>query len=233
MISVKPAGGPRRLQEALKGRCLYLMVSLLALLVLHPFFPAGPVGTTLLLVLNSATLIAGVYAVSDTRRHLVISLAIGIPWFVSAWSNLILGAGTLTVLTLVLTIVFYAFALLRVLAYVLRTSPVTRDKIHGAVSVYLLMGVVWASCYSLVHTLQPGAFFVDELHSPDGVLAFADFVYFSFVTLTTLGYGEITPVSPQARSLAMMEAVSGVLYIAVLVARLVGLYRPGDEASPI
>ena len=77
--------------------------------------------------------------------------------------------------------------------------------------------------------MRAGAFLVDEVHNPDGAFQFADFVYFSFVTLTTLGYGEITPISAQARSVAMMEAVSGVLYIAVLVARLVGLYRPEDR----
>ena len=229
MAEITSSHGSRRLRDNLKGRCLYLMVSLLALLLLHPFFPPGPIGQTLLLVLNSAMLIAGVYAVSDTKWHMVIAVAIGIPWFVLAWSDRILGEGPLTLPTVIVTIVFYSFALVRVLAYVLRASPVTRDKIHGAISAYLLMGVTWASCYSLIHTLQPQAFFVDAVHSPAGGLQFADFVYFSFVTLTTLGYGEITPISAQARSVAMMEAVSGVLYIAVLIARLVGLYRPEDE----
>ena len=229
MKEIASSHGSRRLRDNLKGRCLYLMVALLALLLLHPYFPSGLVGQTLLLVLNSATLIAGVYAVSDTKRHMIIAVAIGVPWFVLAWANLILGGGTLALPTVIVMIVFYAFALVRVLAYVLRASPVTRDKIHGAISVYLLMGVSWASCYSLIHVLQPGAFLVDQAHNPDGVFQFADFVYFSFVTLTTLGYGEITPVSAQARSLAMMEAVSGVLYIAILVARLVGLYRPQDN----
>ena len=229
MKEVTTSHGSRRLRDNLKGRCLYLMVALLALLLLHPYFPSGLVGQTLLLVLNSATLIAGVYAVSDTRRHMVIAIAIGIPWFVLAWSSLILGGAVVALSSLIVTIVFYTFALVRVLAYVLLPSPVTRDKIHGAISVYLLMGLTWASCYSLIHVLQPGAFLVDEAHNPDGAFQFADFVYFSFVTLTTLGYGEITPVSAQARSLAMMEAVSGVLYIAVLVARLVGLYRPEDR----
>ncbi len=91
------------------------------------------------------------------------------------------------------------------------------------------MGLTWVSCYFLIYMLQPEAFLVDQAHNPDGIFQFVDFVYFSFVTLTTLGCGEITPVSAQARSLAMMEAVSGVLYIAVLVARLVGLYRPEDR----
>ncbi len=175
------------------------MVSLLALLLLHPYFPAGPVGQTLLLVLNSTTLIAGVYAVSDTKRHMIIAVAIGVPWFVLAWANLILGGGRLDLPTVIVTIVFYTFALVRVLAYVLLPSPVTRDKIHGAISVYLLMGLTWASCYFLSPMLPPEAFLVDQAHNPDGIFQFVDFVYFSFVTLTTLGYGKITPVSAQTR----------------------------------
>ncbi len=146
-----------------------LMVVLLVLLLLHPFFRSGPVGQTLLIVLNSATLIAGVYAVSDTQRHMVIAIAIGIPWFVLAWSNLILGGGVVTLPAVIVTIVFYTFALVRVLAYVLLPSLVTRDKIHGAISVYLLMGLTWASCYYLIDMLQPAAFRVDHAHNPDGV----------------------------------------------------------------
>ena len=176
-----------------KGRCLYLMIFLLALLLGHPFFPRGPVGQTLLLLLNSGTLVAGIYAVSDSRRHAIMGVVIGVLWFGLAWSDFVLGAGTPSPLTLAVTIIFYTFALVRVLAYVLRVSPVTKDKIYGAISVYLLMGVAWASCYSLIHAVQPEAFFVDQAHSPEGALRFADFLYFSFVTLTTLGYGDITP----------------------------------------
>ena len=222
--------GSRAPAEHLKGRCLFLMVSLLVLLLVHPFFPAGPVGQTLLLILNSGTLIAGIYAVSDSRKHTIVATVIGVLWFALAWSNPVLGAGVPSFLTLVVTIIFYTFALVRVLAYVLQVSPVTKDKIYGAISVYLLMGVAWASCYSLIHVVQPEAFFADQAHNPEGAMRFADFLYFSFVTLTTLGYGDITPVSSQARSLAMMEAVCGVLYIAVLVARLVSVYRPQGES---
>ena len=76
----------------------------------------------------------------------------------------------------------------------------------------------------LVETIQPGSFFIRPEQNLDGILSQADFIYYSFATLTTLGYGDITPATSHVRSLAILEAVTGTLYIAVLIARLVGLY---------
>jgi hypothetical protein len=227
--NTQPSGTLTPLGESPENRCLYLMLALLALLLVHPFFSGGPAGRTLLLVLNSGTLVAGIYAVSEDRRHTMIALGLGLFWFGLAWSDHALGVGVTRVPTLVVAVVFYAFAVVRILTFVLSNSQVTKGKIYGAVSVYLLLGVAWASCYSLLYAVQPEAFFVDAAHSTGGPLRLVDFLYFSFVTLTTLGYGDITPLSAQARSLSMMEAVCGVLYIAVLVARLVGVYRPESD----
>ncbi len=113
-------------------------------------------------------------------------------------------------------------------------QPIERsqlDKIYGAASVYLLMGVAWASAYALVYAAHPASFYIDPARIPAGVLSFNDLLHFSFVTLTTLGYGDITPVSAPAKSLSSVEAVCGVLYIAILVARLVASYRSENEAE--
>jgi hypothetical protein len=97
---------------------------------------------------------------------------------------------------------------------------VTVHRILGAVAVYLLIGVIWAEAYDLVETIAPGALSVPAPHPPHDV---AHFVYYSFATLTTVGYGDVVAVHPAARSLATLEAVVGQLYSAILVARLVGL----------
>jgi Ion channel len=106
-----------------------------------------------------------------------------------------------------------------VLAQTLRRGPITFHRIQGAVAAYLLLGVIWAHAYSLLAILRPGAFSgpVDTADGPRALL------YFSFVTLTTVGYGDVLPVHPVARSLAVLEAVVGPLYLAILVARLVSL----------
>jgi hypothetical protein len=107
-----------------------------------------------------------------------------------------------------------------VMAQVYRAGPVTSHRIQGAVAVYLLLGLVWASAYALVHHLRPGAF----TGSLDAAALPQTWIYYSFVTITTTGYGDIAPVHPVARSLAIAEAVAGQLYIAITLARLVSLY---------
>jgi hypothetical protein len=115
-----------------------------------------------------------------------------------------------------------------VLGQTLRAGPVTFHRIQGAMASYLLLGVIWAHAYALLAQLRPGAF-SGPVSAADGPRAF---LYFSFVTLATVGYGDVLPVHPVARSLAMLEAVTGTLYLATVIARLVSLaVAPGGKAS--
>ncbi len=104
-----------------------------------------------------------------------------------------------------------------VLAQVFSSGRVTVSRILGAVAAYLLLGLVWTGAYHLVELVQPGAFAGLRAADPQRLL------YFSFVTLTTVGYGDVTALHPAARSLAMLEALVGQLYPAILIARLVSL----------
>lgn len=217
-------------------RCSYLLISLVSVLLIYPYLLGRPSTEALLVLLNATVVVASIHAVRNTRRHLVTALAIGIPQLIVSTINVIVPGPSVAVAQAVLTILFYGYALIRVLDYVLRGRDVTLDKIYGAAGVYLLMGFMWASCFDLVATLQPHAFVVNGTSAPEATLAFRDLVHFSFVTLTSLGYGDIAPLSDQARSLAFLEVIAGNLYMALLVARLVGAYRPtnlqeADEVS--
>ena len=108
-----------------------------------------------------------------------------------------------------------------------RGNKVTGDKIFGAISAYLLLGFFWSTLYTLVFTIQPEAFVISQ---PPGTHAERpDFVYFSFITLLTIGYGDITPTSGMARSLAILEGVAGIMYIGVFISRIVMLYHQASD----
>ena len=107
----------------------------------------------------------------------------------------------------------------------------TADKIYGALCVYLLIGLTWGFMFLTLEGVQPGSFSLGQGQPTRIDKDPAALVYFSFITLSTVGYGDITPLSPPARAFAFMEAIIGQIYLAVLVARLVGLHIASSMAG--
>lgn len=201
-----------------KHRLLYLLASILLLVVLYPYLQGGLIRTSLLNVLISAVLITSTYVLSYDKKPFIIAILLGVPAILTTWASMFYH--TYTYASYVFTIAFYFFTLFTILAYVLRAERITIEQIYGAVCVYLLIGIVWGSLFFVTESLHPGSFSV-QFERP---LIWSDFMYFSFMTLTTVGYGDIVPVTPRAQSLSILEGTIGVLYIALLVARLVSLY---------
>lgn len=131
------------------------------------------------------------------------------------------------------SVIFVAGAGVVILGTVLRSRRVDRAEVYGAVCFYLMLGIWWATAYALFDRLdlQPAAFSKDLISAgepyPAGGGAFGELLYFSYVTLTTVGYGDLVPTHPITRNLAVFEAITGQLYIAILLARLVSL-RTGN-----
>ena len=210
-------------------KCVWLFFSLLMLSFFHPFsqildrvFPyfEGVLG----ILLYTGLLVASVRALSDTRKHVFIAVFLALPTLVLIWLDGLVNLPSLKVAYLSFALLFVGYTVVRVLSYVLSGEEIVADKIYGALSVYLLFGHGWAFIFIILETLNPGSFAgLAQSGTIEGVGS--ELIYYSFVTLTTLGYGEITPVTISARNLAAMEAVTGVLYIATLIARLVGMYR--------
>jgi hypothetical protein len=122
-------------------------------------------------------------------------------------------------------IIFFCLIALSLLFHVFGHERVTGDTIAGAICVFLLIGIIWMLAYQAIHFLDPKAFnnIAAGGFSPAAIV---DLAYFSFVTLTTVGYGDITPISRPVRMFVVTEAIFGQIYLTVLVARLVGLYAP-------
>jgi hypothetical protein len=118
-------------------------------------------------------------------------------------------------------LIVFAFAVISILNYIFNEETVTRQTISAAVAVYLLIALMWSFIYRLIENLYPASFAVAhaKLEGAENI-----YLYFSLVTITTLGYGDITPIGSQALSLAVLEAITGQIYLVVVVAWFVGLY---------
>lgn len=196
----------------------------LALLVLFSFvFPVLGFGrrdaTLYADVTFSLLLISGVAIAWGQRWLMLIAGFVGSACIAVRWMNLLTPSPTLQIWSdawSVAAILVIAFVLL---AQVFRPGRVSHSRIQGAIAVYLMFGAAWAHGYHLVALLQPGSF-----NSSAGPISNAtDWIYYSCVTLSTVGYGDITAVRPIARTLSVAEALTGQLYLAVLIARLVAM----------
>src|SRR6266850_353445 len=202
----------------------FLLMALLALLLLYPFFADRVMAHALWDICSSAILLLGIYAISHVRRHWVIAVVLAIAVLGTKWSGYVIDNARLLLVNDGLGVIFFALTACLLLADVLSKGAVTADKIYGALCVYLLIGLTWGFMFLTLEGFQPGSFFLGQGQLSGIEKDPATLVYFSFVTLSTVGYGDITPLSPPARSFAFMEAIIGQIYLAVLVARLVGLH---------
>jgi ion channel len=206
-------------------RHLLLLVLLLLIFVLSPFIVPYYYGPTIVNVIAAAVLLSATYAVSARRSFLIFALSLsGVSivltfWLAAAPNHwlVVTSHGTLVIL-----VSFFAIA---ILGYVLRSGKVTADKIYGAICAYLLFGYAWTFIYSLIEEVQPGSFTsVTSMPADDIVSRVMQMRYFSFVTLSTVGYGDIVPHTQAARTMALLEAMLGQFYLVALIGRLVGLH---------
>jgi len=202
------------------GRYLFLLISILLMFGLRPLLEGLRANSLLVNLFFSAVLMSGVYAASPKRHVFYISLAIASPALIISWAGYIVSAHSFVFVGKVFAGLFYIFLIIVILKYIFKEKVITGDMIIGVICAYLLLGMMWASMFSIIEILQPGSF-----NLPEGMDSeLSNFSYFSFVTLTTLGSGDITPLTATSRSLSLLEAVTGQLYIAILIARLVGIH---------
>jgi len=210
-----------RLAQILEQRCFYLFMALLALLIAVPFLGETTQGRMILTFVNVAILLTAVAAVGRSRLSLVIAVLLVVPAL--AFRILALEASSPGHLTLSwgFAAAFYAFILGDLLHYVLQRDEMTGDKLYGAVAAYMLVAILWANLHGVLQYFYPGAYAFGGVPK---ALDMPELIYFSFAALTTAGFGDITPVLIQSRFLTILEMMTGVMYVAILIARLTGVY---------
>ena len=232
------APGPRQFWDNLEERKFqFLLLALVGFILLNVFLAAGPLRRLLAPVVVLGLLITTVRVAVPHRTPRILLFSAGLGMIainiVGSWApsrGLSMGAALLDTM-------FFGVIAFLILGEVLRADTITTDKIVGAVCAYLLIGATWAGAYAFVDILEPGSFgFPDSGVSETvnaGQFTSGNFYsYFSYVTLTTLGYGDIRPIGHAARTLAWMEAAFGQIFLTVLVARLVSLHIAHASSSP-
>jgi voltage-gated potassium channel len=199
-----------------------LLASIVILLVLYPIFEANYVGEWSLQVLTTLLLISAVYALADSRPKLMAGIFIALCALVTGWLSAFWHMPNLTLVSNSITLFFFVFSTITILSSVLRKRMITLDTIYGGICVYLLMGLTFGMFFFLLDTLIPGSIYPYPVSGLNLMVTFSDHIYYSFYSMTTLGYGAIVPVSAAARTGTLFCAVCGVLYVAVLIAWLVG-----------
>jgi hypothetical protein len=202
-----------------------LFLCLLASLLINPFAETSAFGYYAFRVLASAAVLFCVYAVSFRRSLAMIAAALAIPAFAHRVLNLSVNASALSILNIALSFAFDAFIVVVIFRRVFGSSQPNAETIFGALCIYLLVGFAFVGIYGMIALLKPHSFYLDPMSNSHAFPDALDLVYYSFATMTSLGAAGITPVSGQARCVSVLEAIIGVLYLAVLISRLVGAYR--------
>jgi ion channel len=206
-----------------------LLGSLVAIIFVVPLLQSLPAAATLLVqILFTLVFVSGISTITPSRAARVVGIGIFTAAIALNWLDYVVPQSGLGVLTALGRILAVSLLTVLVVRQVFREGPITVQRIEGAVAVYLLLGLAWGGIYQLIGAVWPDAFRFSEAPRSRPELANA-LAYYSFVTLTTMGYGDITPVHPAARSAAILEALTGQLFPAILIGRLVAMELAARE----
>jgi hypothetical protein len=209
----------------IEHRFLLLFLFLLATLIAYPYAENKGFGYYAFRVLTGSIIGLSVFAVSFRRGLAAVAVLLAIPAAVEHLLHPNLAAGFFPLLNLTLSFAFDLWIVVAIFRRVFANVRITSETIFGALCIYLLNGISFASIYGLVAALQPRAFSLAPLVNTHTIPDRFDFIYYSFGMMTQLGAAGITAVTDQARSISVLEAILGQLYLAVLISRLVGAYR--------
>jgi hypothetical protein len=212
---------------AAQYRYLFLFLVLLGELLLLPYAGENDVRYHWFRAFGLAITALSVWAASFRRSTLIVAICLAVP---AVLSRVILpkqDASVLSLVTVMCTFAFDVYVLITIFRRIFRFELVTSATIYGALCIYLLIGFSFANLYMFADRLDPRSFYLVPGVNLHSTMEYSDITYYSFGSMTSLGASGIVPVTPQVRSLSVVEAILGLLYLAVLVSRLVGMYHIG------
>jgi len=208
-----------------RWRHLTLLILLLVILIVAPEVSLLRNGTVILNVIGVIVLLSGLYAVSERKSQFVVALVLSGLSIFGSWLVVAYPSHWVVIAAHICATALLGFFAITILIYVMRTGAVTGDRIFAAICAYLIIGYAWAFAYAILDECQPGAFSTAiEIARNDYVGRVIQMRYFSFVTLATVGYGDIVPKTSAARTMTILEAIFGQFYLVALIGRLVGLH---------
>ena len=204
----------------LRGKFTIFFVGTLLLSTLYPLFLVSQTSIIFLHFLITLVLVAGIHLISQQKPLLFWGAALGILSIIFTWSSFFFRNALISVLWSLSLFIFYIFITFNLLKLVAMSKKMTLDTILGAVSGYFILAIAWGMLFFALETIHPGSFRfpADSLPTPDL------FIYYAQITISSVGFGDITPITPIARSLSAFLGIAGQLYLAVLVAILIGVY---------
>jgi len=200
---------------------LILLCLILGLLLLVPILQRFVAMRIFLDIFLSAIFISMVCTVGSKKGHVIAALVLAIVMVTLLWLSHFYSSKGIAAICMITGMLFIAVVITSILAFMFKSAAVNSEIIYAAILLYLLAALMWAFGYTFLELIDPTSFNIDLNRLESYVLLFQ---YYSFVTITTLGYGDVTPVSEVAKAFSVLEAVVGQLYLVVVVAWLVGMY---------
>lgn len=213
-----------------EGLSILLLILIVIIFLLYPLQRVGITNLLLVRLFFMLLAVAGVWTVSRSKKNLVLAMGLAVVYVFFQVYRAVSPDKWVLLTSLAITIAFEAWLTFFVLLRTVAPGPVNRYRIEGSVVVYLMVGVLFSTIYTLIYALNENAFTFSN--KPESLeLSQASLTYFSFITLTTIGYGDIQPLHPFSQAAAMMEGLIGQLFPAILIGRLVSqsLTSPSDS----
>ena len=208
---------------------LLLLISLLVVILAHPVLDHGDLRRLVLSILTFIPVVLATLRLAEKKHWVVPSVVLMLAAVIFSVLSALISNRVLLVAKWALLAAFFGFAVVGLFSYLRNAGSVAQSHLLTAVSIYLMLAMLWFALYSVIDTAYPGSF---QRSNATIVDRESELLYFSLITLTTIGYGDIVPLTGEARMLSALEGVAGVLYVAITVAILVSAFKRQGTSSP-